>query len=31
VFASFLTDPEREEFAMALSSALSSAKSPGAA
>ena len=28
VFASFLTDPEREDFALALSAALSSAKSP---
>ena len=28
VFASFLTDEEREDFALALSSALSSAKSP---
>lgn len=31
VFATFLTDSEREDFALALSSALSSAKSPGAA
>jgi len=31
VFASFLTDAEREDFASALSSALSSARSPGAA
>jgi uncharacterized membrane protein len=31
VFASFLTDPEREDFALALSSALSAAKSPSAA
>jgi uncharacterized membrane protein len=31
VFASFLTDSEREDFAHALSSALSSARSPGAA
>ena len=30
VFASFLTDPEREDFASALSSALSSARSPDA-
>ena len=30
VFASFLTDDEREDFALALSSALSSAKSAGA-
>ena len=30
VFASFLTDPEREDFASALSSALSSARSPSA-
>ena len=29
VFASFLTDEEREDFASALSSALSAAKSPG--
>jgi uncharacterized membrane protein len=28
VFASFLTDPEREDFALALSSALSSARGP---
>src|SRR5581483_5624613 len=31
VFASFLTDGEREDFATALSSALSAAKSPGPA
>ena len=31
VFASFLTDDEREDFADALSVALSSARSPGAA
>ena len=31
VFASFLTDSEREDFALALSSALSSARSPDAA
>jgi uncharacterized membrane protein len=31
VFASFLTDDEREDFALALSAALSSARSPGAA
>jgi uncharacterized membrane protein len=31
VFASFLTDDEREDFALALSTALSSARSPGAA
>jgi len=31
VFASFLTDPEREDFALALSSALSAAKNSGAA
>lgn len=31
VFASFLTDTEREDFALALSSALSSARSPDAA
>jgi uncharacterized membrane protein len=31
VLASFLTDSEREEFAHALSSALSDARSPGAA
>src|SRR5690242_6932770 len=31
VFASFLTDDEREDFAVALSAALSSARSPGAA
>ena len=31
VFASFLTDEEREDFASALSSALSSARSPSAA
>ncbi len=31
VFASFLSDPEREDFALALSSALSAAKTPGAA
>lgn len=31
VFASFLTDPEREDFALALSSALSSTRSPSAA
>jgi uncharacterized membrane protein len=31
VFASFLTDDEREDFAHALSAALSSARSPGAA
>jgi uncharacterized membrane protein len=31
VFASFLTDDERENFALALSSALSSARSPSAA
>ena len=31
VFANFLTDPEREDFASALSSALSSARNPGAA
>jgi uncharacterized membrane protein len=31
VFASFLTDAEREDFALALSSALSSARSPGTA
>jgi uncharacterized membrane protein len=31
VFASFLTDDEREDFALALSAALSSATSPGAA
>jgi uncharacterized membrane protein len=31
VFASFLSDPEREDFAAALASALSVAKSPGAA
>jgi uncharacterized membrane protein len=31
VFASFLTDSEREDFALALSSALSAAKNPGAA
>jgi uncharacterized membrane protein len=31
VFASFLTDDEREDFASALSSALSSARSPGMA
>jgi uncharacterized membrane protein len=29
VFASFLTDEERENFASALSSALSAARSPG--
>ena len=31
VFASFLTDSEREDFARALSSALSDARSPGTA
>jgi uncharacterized membrane protein len=31
VFASFLTDDEREDFALALSAALSSARSPGIA
>ena len=31
VFANFLTDPEREDFASALSSALASARSPTAA
>lgn len=31
VFASFLTDSEREDFANALSAALSAARSPGAA
>ena len=31
VFASFLTDDEREDFALALSAALSAARSPGAA
>lgn len=31
VLASFLSDPEREDFAVALSSALSSAKSPATA
>ena len=31
VFASFLTDDEREDFAVALSAALSLARSPGAA
>jgi uncharacterized membrane protein len=31
VFASFLSDTEREDFALALSSALSSARSPDAA
>ena len=31
VLASFLTDSEREDFALALSSALSAARSPGAA
>jgi uncharacterized membrane protein len=31
VLASFLTDSEREDFALALSSALSEARSPGAA
>ena len=31
VFASFLTDSEREDFAQALSSALSAARSPNAA
>jgi uncharacterized membrane protein len=31
VFASFLTDSEREDFAQALSAALSDARSPGAA
>jgi uncharacterized membrane protein len=29
VFASFLTDEEREDFASALSSALADGKSPG--
>jgi uncharacterized membrane protein len=31
IIASFLTDPEREDFASALSAALSSARSPSAA